>query len=91
MAMDTIRKHFILHGSVQGVGLRYRAYYAARQLGVGGYVRNLDDGTVEMEAEGEREAISKLLEMIRGGHFIDIEWMEEKTIPVRGDRDFERD
>lgn len=86
-----IRKHYILHGSVQGVGLRYRAYYAAQQLGVTGYVRNLDDGTVEMEAEGEREALIKLLEMIRSGHFIDIEWIEEKTIPVQNDRTFERD
>lgn len=89
--MNKIRKHYLLYGSVQGVGLRYRAYYAAQQLGVTGYIRNLDDGSVEMEAEGDREALAKMLEVISSGHFVDIERIEEKNIPLQNDRSFERE
>lgn len=89
--MDKIRKHYILYGSVQGVGLRYRAYYAAQQLGVTGYIRNLDNGSVEMEAEGDRETLAKMLEVISSGHFVDIERIEEKVIPLQNDRSFERE
>ena len=89
--MNKIRKHYILYGSVQGVGLRYRAYYAAQQLGVTGFIRNLDDGSVEMEAEGDRESLAKMIEIIASGHFVDIERIEEKTIPVQNDRSFERE
>ena len=52
---EKIRRHIIFEGRVQGVGFRYRALYAAKQFGVTGWVRNLYDGTVEMEVQG-REA-----------------------------------
>ena len=56
-----IRKHIIFHGSVQGVGFRYYSVNKARQLGLAGWVRNLYDGTVEMEVEGREETISQLI------------------------------
>lgn len=83
-----IRKHFLLYGSVQGVGLRCRAYYAARSCGVSGFVRNLYDGSVEIEAEGEERAVYEMLRLIGEGHFIDIERVEEKDIPVHGSHGF---
>ena len=46
---EEIRYHVIFYGQVQGVGFRYRAYYAAYQLGLTGWVRNCWDETVEME------------------------------------------
>ena len=76
---------------MQGVGLRFRACYAAGQTGVTGFVRNLDDGTVEIEAEGEREEIAEFLRLIQNGRFIDIESIDEKTIPVENDRTFRRE
>ena len=89
--MNKIRKHYILYGSVQGVGLRYRAYYAAQQLGVTGYIRNLDDGSVEMEAEGNREALAKMMEIISSGHFVDIERIEEMMVSLQNDGSFDRE
>ena len=58
--MEKIRRHILFYGWVQGVGFRYRAYYAAMDNGVGGWVRNLPDGSVEAELEGEESLMSLL-------------------------------
>ena len=83
------RRHYIFSGSVQGVGFRYRATYAARGLGITGYVKNLYDGRVEMDVQGDRDSITRMLVEIEAGSFIHIEDMEVKNIPVISDeRDF---
>ena len=46
-----IRKHIIAHGRVQGVGLRFTVTGFAKKYNVTGWVRNLYDGTVEMEVQ----------------------------------------
>ncbi len=79
------RRHYIFSGSVQGVGFRYRATYAARGLGITGYVKNLYDGRVEMEVQGDRDSITRMLVEIEAGSFIHIEDMEVKNIPVISD------
>lgn len=56
-----MRRHFILSGRVQGVGFRWRASQIGEMLGLTGWVRNLEDGSVEMEAEGPEEDIDRLL------------------------------
>lgn len=48
------RLHAVIHGRVQGVGFRYFLYRKGRELGLRGWVRNNDGGTVELVAEGER-------------------------------------
>lgn len=45
---------------VQGVGFRWWTRAKAMELGLVGYARNLDDGRVEVCAQGEREAIVRL-------------------------------
>jgi len=70
-----------LQGRVQGVGMRYFVRSAAESLGLTGFVKNLDDGRVEITAEGEPEALNKLLEVIENsgvGHItgIETEWKE---------------
>lgn len=87
--MDKIRRHIIFYGAVQGVGFRYRAYYAARACGVTGWVRNLWDGSVEMEAEGSESAIDQLILTIEKGTFVRIENLKAKTIPLKNDYSFE--
>ena len=59
--------HLLIRGRVQGVGFRYFALREARALGVHGVVRNLADGAVEVEAEGERESLERLVEVLRRG------------------------
>ncbi|MBR1739900.1 MAG: acylphosphatase [Ruminococcus sp.] len=86
--MERIRKRIIFYGSVQGVGFRYRAYYAANRFGISGYVKNRYDGAVEMEAEGTEADIDSLILAIEAGTFVRIENMEVERLPLKNDRNF---
>ncbi|MEM2856390.1 MAG: acylphosphatase [Candidatus Nitrosocaldaceae archaeon] len=59
------RVKVFIEGMVQGVGYRYNVKHIAMKHKVKGYVKNLDDGRVEVVAEGDDEPISKFLEEIR--------------------------
>ncbi|HEY3128617.1 MAG TPA: acylphosphatase [Acidobacteriota bacterium] len=61
------RKRLLLSGRVQGVGFRYFAYRLARELGLRGWVRNLRDGNVEIEVQGEEELLDQFLMEIKSG------------------------
>ena len=87
--MDKIRKHYIFHGEVQGVGFRWNAMYIARKYGVSGWARNLYDGTVEMEAEGTPPDIAALLEELQNARFVNVTHIVEKAIPLQGEYGFE--
>jgi acylphosphatase len=50
----------VVHGSVQGVGFRYAAREAAAECPVTGWVRNLDDGSVEIVAQGSHDAVAQM-------------------------------
>ena len=80
--MSLIRKHITFHGSVQGVGFRYRARHAASLYGCTGWCRNEWDGSVTMEIQGEEENIDRVLLSVEAGWYIWIENMYVKTIPV---------
>ena len=62
-----IRRHVVVHGFVQGVGFRYSIARAAQGRGVGGWVRNRPDGTVEAVFEGEQDAVESLVRVCRDG------------------------
>ena len=80
--MKRVRTHIRFRGRVQGVGFRYTACYIARSLGLTGWVRNLWDGDVEMEVQGQPEVIDRLIAGLNQGRFIQIESMESEDIPV---------
>jgi len=61
------RMYVRVYGMVQGVGFRRYVQIHAVRLGVKGYAKNLEDGTVEVIAEGYEEALQKLLEYIKRG------------------------
>ena len=84
-----IRKHMIFSGEVQGVGFRYTAYMAARELGLTGWVANLSDGRVEMEVQGNDSAIDRLLGRLYSAKWIRITDIEMKILPVKtGEKGF---
>jgi acylphosphatase len=57
----------VIRGDVQGVGFRAATAHEAERGGLGGWVRNLRDGSVEVEAEGPREAVDQLIKWLRRG------------------------
>ncbi|MGC8812816.1 acylphosphatase [Dictyoglomus sp.] len=59
--------HAYISGIVQGVGFRYFAYKWAKRLGISGYVRNLRDGRVEVEAEGEEDVLREFIKKLEEG------------------------
>jgi acylphosphatase len=62
-----VGRRFVVAGRVQGVGFRYFTREAARREGLGGSVRNLDDGGVEIVVEGDAEAVDRFERAIRQG------------------------
>jgi len=57
----------MVHGGVQGVGFRYFLMAEARHLGLKGWVRNRDDGTVEFVAEGTKPHLERLKQAAEQG------------------------
>ncbi|MFB6242393.1 MAG: acylphosphatase [Candidatus Nanosalina sp.] len=76
------RIHAFVSGKVQGVGFRSATQQKARKLGVSGWVRNCDDGRVEVVAEGNREQLFKMEGFLKEGSWIarvkDVEIEEEE-------------
>jgi len=56
-----------VHGRVQGVGFRWWTRARALELGLAGWAKNLDDGRVEVVAEGSRADCDRLLGLLRAG------------------------
>lgn len=61
------RIHLAIAGMVQGVGFRWFVRQRATSLNIAGWVANRDDGTVELAAEGEPDALAALVEAVRRG------------------------
>jgi acylphosphatase len=55
---EVFHSRVFFSGHVQGVGFRYMTLQIAKEFEVSGYVRNLPDGRVELEAEGERAQVA---------------------------------
>jgi acylphosphatase len=83
------RVHAVVSGEVQGVGFRYAARERAAELGVAGWVRNLPDGTVEAEVEGESGAVERMLAWLdRGPRAARVASVVAHEIPVAHARGF---
>jgi acylphosphatase len=59
--------HFLVKGRVQGVGFRWFVHREAAELGLRGWVRNTDQGHVEIVAAGEPELLGELKIALRKG------------------------
>ncbi|SDZ89016.1 acylphosphatase [Oribacterium sp. KHPX15] len=81
-AGNAIRKHIVFYGTVQGVGFRYTAYHLASSLGLTGWARNEDDGSVTCELQGSSVAIQEFMNRIGNQRFIEITDKEERNINV---------
>jgi acylphosphatase len=87
------RAHVVVRGSVQGVFFRAETRNRAQSLGLGGWVRNNADGTVEAAFEGDRERVESMVDWCRRGpahakvEDVEVAWEEpqhEAEFAVRG-------
>ncbi|HET7627658.1 MAG TPA: acylphosphatase [Bacillales bacterium] len=65
--MHVRRVHVVVHGIVQGVGFRYYTEQQAFSYQIKGWVRNVPDGTVEIDAEGNERNVERFLEAVKRG------------------------
>ena len=73
---------WVVRGRVQGVGFRWFTARTARGLGVGGWVRNLPDGAVEVLGKGNPAALEALEQAIKAGPAgANVESVEKSDIP----------
>ena len=77
MTAEDATAEIFVAGRVQGVNYRVFTEQEANLLGLAGYVRNLPDGRVQVEVEGNRKAIEELINRLRKGpdrsHVTDVE------------------
>jgi acylphosphatase len=75
-----------INGTVQGVFFRAFVKEAADKLGLKGHVRNMEDGSVEVVAEGRDEAVNELIEICKKGNphsmikSVDVEEMNHQDL-----------
>ena len=75
---------YVVEGQVQGVGFRFFVERVASELGLKGYVCNRDDGSVEVYAVGEEEALGQLREQLElGPRAARVERVVERPAPLR--------
>jgi len=79
-----IRKTVHFSGQVQGVGFRYTTQAIARDFAVTGYVKNLSDGRVKVEVEGDEAEIDRFVERIRDQMGAYIRNSDTTTAPAMG-------
>ena len=81
--MKMAQVKLIIAGRVQGVFYRHSTKEKARELGLGGWVKNLPDGSVEVQAKGAKDVVEKLIVWCRSGppnarvENVSVEWLSD--------------
>lgn len=87
---DEIKRYqIIFSGLVQGVGFRYETWGLAKKLGLTGFVKNVADGTVYVEIQGQKNKIVYLVECLKSIPRIHIEQVDLQEIELKQESDFE--
>lgn len=77
------RYYIIVEGQVQGVGFRNFTQLIALRNNCTGWVRNMDNGMVEIHLQGEESNIRNVIATLKAGNlFIRIDNLSEKEIPI---------
>ncbi|WP_312911850.1 acylphosphatase [Natronosalvus caseinilyticus] len=87
---DSTRAHVFVSGTVQGVYYRATTRETAREVGVDGWVKNLDDGRVEAVFEGPEAAVESMVEWCHeGSPAADVSGVEVEYEEPQGESGFE--
>lgn len=79
---ETIRKEFHFEGNVQNIGFRFEVQSHAKPLGITGYAKNNDDGSVTAQLQGSEKNINKVISYLKTIDRIRIDSITEKEIPL---------
>ncbi|QDT66294.1 acylphosphatase [Calycomorphotria hydatis] len=85
MSSEQVRRRVVYSGRVQGVGFRATTQAISSRFEVTGFVRNLPDGTVELETEGSPEVTGAFLSAISLRMANNISGQDVTEIPLVGD------
>jgi acylphosphatase len=84
-----VAKLYRVRGRVQGVGFRYFVEQSARALNIRGWVRNDDDGTVEVYAVGTSAQLSDLAGLLwKGPRWAEVRGVDESEAPMENHSGF---
>lgn len=76
-------RRWLVRGQVQGVGFRWFVMREAERLGLGGFARNLPDGSVEVVSQGPEAALDKLeAHLKRGPSHARVDAVERLQVPL---------
>ena len=78
----TIRKEFHFEGNVQNIGFRFEVQSHSKPLGITGYAKNNEDGSVTAELQGTQKSINKVITYLQNIDRIQIDSITEKEIPL---------
>ena len=78
----TIRKEFHFEGNVQNIGFRFEVQSHAKPLGITGYAKNNEDGSVTAQLQGSLEDINRVILSLQNIDRIQIDSMTEKEITL---------
>ena len=82
--------YLTITGRVQGVSFRYHTMEKARELGISGYVKNQQDGTVYVEAQGEEAPMDRFVKWChQGPSFARVDHVEMEKGKGSGFNNFE--
>ncbi len=88
--MESVRRHVVVHGRVQGVWFRGSTQAEALRQGVDGWVRNRRDGSVEVVFEGDPESVERMMAWCRSGpRFARVDAVDVEAEPVESLQGFE--
>jgi len=83
MSVPLTANRFTIRGRVQGVGYRYFVQRAAVKLGISGYARNDEDGSVEVYAIGTQVQLSELAGILRTGpQYSDVRSVDQREAAI---------
>jgi len=87
--MKPVRMRILIEGRLQGTNFRYHTQQQARNLGVGGFVRTLSDGRIEIVVQGDKQQVEKMLswcqEEPHGSHIKTILYRYDETAEQASD------
>ena len=88
---EIVRKRLTFKGKVQNVGFRLETGEMGQRIELKGWVRNLENGDVESEAQGEKEKINYLIDHLKSIRRARVDDVIEEAIPlVEGEKEFKQ-